>query len=130
MPRPQHLFVLVGLLLLVFAHVVTGGYIGQLMQPGAFLLAVLLPAATATLIHRGGLLRAIEEALGDGPAESGDALRWMGILRSTRALFVAGGGLAILLGLVSVLLTHRRSIQSGSGNRARLDCFPLHDNRR
>jgi flagellar motor component MotA len=115
MPRPQHMFVLVGLLLLVFAHVMTGGYVGQIMQPGAFLVAVLLPAAAATLVHRGGLLRAIQEALGDGPLESTDALRWMGILRSTRALFVAGGGLAILLGLNSVLRNIADPSKVGAG---------------
>jgi flagellar motor component MotA len=103
MARPRHAFVLVGLLLLVFAHVAGPGHLNQLLQVGALIVAVLLPAALATVVHRGGLLRAIQEALGDGPAESGDALRWMGILRSTRALFVAGGALGILLGLTTVL---------------------------
>jgi len=95
--------VLLGLLLLVFAHVAEGGHLQQLIQTGAFLVSFVLPAAAAGLVYRGALPQAIDAALSDRPMNSTDALRWVGLLRSTRSMFVAGGCLGTLLGLSTVL---------------------------
>ena len=84
-------------------HILAGGQMAQLIQPGAFLAAVLLPCVLALLFYRKSGKTIVDGVLGEGLLSSEEALRQQGVLRSIRDLFVAGGVIGVLLGSMLVL---------------------------
>jgi len=89
--------------LIAGTHILKGGYMFQLMQPGAFLAAICLPSVLALLLYWESVRTVVHGVLGEGPLPSEEALRVQGVLRSIRDLLVAGGVIGVLLGSMLVL---------------------------